>query len=282
MKLPLRRSCRRRSRSRHPLHPAQPEHGQRCVPRRRARSPLRAPGIACRRPSGPVGSVPYGARLRLRSDFPLAGYNPAALVILRTMQRYGIVLADGGTVALTAESDRFTTNTWASLGIGSRVFDQTAGAQKVFISDFAVSTPARASARPTIACAASRSSIQCSPTVSSKPGQFSGESVGVEHLRGMPRLSAGHPTVRQTAPRSQAWRSPISAPRARSTRRVRPLTQSGRPRTVLGNFSSDDSSTLSTNVPLRRRAIRLHPHMPRTTHAKTALRRPHHADRNDG
>ncbi len=89
-------------------------------------------------PSGPVGSVPYGARLRLRSDFPLAGYNPAALVILRTMQRYGIVLADGGIVALTAENDRYTTNTWAGLGLGSRVFDQTAGAQKVFVSDFAV------------------------------------------------------------------------------------------------------------------------------------------------
>jgi serine/threonine-protein kinase len=89
-------------------------------------------------PSGPSASVPYGARLRLRSDFPMAGYNAAAQVILRTMQRYGIVLADGGTVALTAESDRYTTNTWASLGIGSRVFDQTPGAQDVLISDFAV------------------------------------------------------------------------------------------------------------------------------------------------
>ena len=46
--------------------------------------------------------------------------------------------ADGGTVALNAESDRYTSNTWASLSIGSRVFDQTAGAQKVFVSDFAV------------------------------------------------------------------------------------------------------------------------------------------------
>ena len=89
-------------------------------------------------PSGPTASVPYGARLRLRSDFPMTGYNAAAQVILRTMQRYGIVLADGGTVALTAESGRYTTNTWASLGLGARVFDQTAGAQKVFISDFAV------------------------------------------------------------------------------------------------------------------------------------------------
>ena len=55
-------------------------------------------------PSGPRESVPYGARLRLRADFPLDGYNPAARVILNTFKRYGIVLSDGGNVALTAES----------------------------------------------------------------------------------------------------------------------------------------------------------------------------------
>lgn len=89
-------------------------------------------------PAGPVGTVPYGARLRLRADFPMTGYNAAAQVILRTLQRYGMVLADGGTIALTAESDRYTSATWASLGLGSRVFDLTAGAQKVLASDFQV------------------------------------------------------------------------------------------------------------------------------------------------
>jgi hypothetical protein len=89
-------------------------------------------------PNGPAASVPYGARLRLRSDFPLTNYNPAARVILNTLKRYGMVLADGGTVALTAESDLYTTTSWASLGIASRVFDQTAGATTVLASDFAV------------------------------------------------------------------------------------------------------------------------------------------------
>ncbi|MCB1640171.1 MAG: hypothetical protein KDI37_00435 [Xanthomonadales bacterium] len=89
-------------------------------------------------PSGPVGSVPYGVRMRLRANFPMTGYNPAAQVILRTMQRYGIVLADGGTVALTAESDRNTDHSWASLGIDSRVFDMTPGAADVLASDFEV------------------------------------------------------------------------------------------------------------------------------------------------
>ena len=91
-------------------------------------------------PSGPSGSVPYGARLRLRSDFPLAGYNAASQVILRTMQRYGIVLSDGGNIALTFESDRHTTAKWAGLGLDAHVFwDGSAGNRTpVQVGDFTV------------------------------------------------------------------------------------------------------------------------------------------------
>ena len=89
-------------------------------------------------PSGPEASVPYGSRLRLRTDFPVNLYNPAAQVILRTMQRYGIVLSDGGSIALTAESDLFTTHRWTELGIDSRVFDASVPAAPVRIQDFAV------------------------------------------------------------------------------------------------------------------------------------------------
>lgn len=89
-------------------------------------------------PSGPIGSVPYGARLRMRADFPLTGYSPAARVILNTLKRYGMVLADGGNIALTAESDLYTTTTWDELGINSRVFDLTAGAAQVLSTDFEV------------------------------------------------------------------------------------------------------------------------------------------------
>ena len=73
-------------------------------------------------PSGTVGSVPYGARLRLRPDFDMAGYNAAGQVILRTMQRYGIVLSDGGNIALTFESDRHTTASWSSVGVSAHMF----------------------------------------------------------------------------------------------------------------------------------------------------------------
>jgi serine/threonine-protein kinase len=59
---------------------------------------------------------PYGARLRLRADYPLDTLpSEAARVVARAMQRYGMVLADGGQVALTAQSDRFTRAKWAGL-----------------------------------------------------------------------------------------------------------------------------------------------------------------------
>ena len=39
---------------------------------------------------------PMGARFRLRSDFSFAGYSAQTQVVLRAMQRYGLILADNG------------------------------------------------------------------------------------------------------------------------------------------------------------------------------------------
>jgi serine/threonine-protein kinase len=69
---------------------------------------------------GPPDAPPYGARLRLRADYPLAALpNEAARVVARAMQRYGMLLSDAGRVALTAQSDRFSRSKWAGL-LGSR------------------------------------------------------------------------------------------------------------------------------------------------------------------
>ena len=51
---------------------------------------------------------------------------------------YGIVLADGGNIALTAESDRFSSHTWAELGVDSRLFDQAVPTAPVKVQDFTV------------------------------------------------------------------------------------------------------------------------------------------------
>jgi hypothetical protein len=60
--------------------------------------------------------VPYGARLRLKSTFNLAALPSAgARVVARALQRYGMFLADGGNIALTAQADTATTAKWDGL-----------------------------------------------------------------------------------------------------------------------------------------------------------------------
>jgi len=67
-------------------------------------------------PSGPSPAPVYGSRWRLRADFDLNSLpNEGARVVARAMQHYGMALADGGNIALTAQSDRFTTATWDGL-----------------------------------------------------------------------------------------------------------------------------------------------------------------------
>ncbi len=80
--------------------------------------------------SGGEDAPPYGVRLRLRADFPLASLpNDGARTVARAMQRYGIILADGGNVALTARSDRGSALRWEDV-LGSRDLDT------VQVSDF--------------------------------------------------------------------------------------------------------------------------------------------------
>jgi serine/threonine-protein kinase len=63
---------------------------------------------------GPADAPPYGARLRLRADYPVESLpSDGARVVARAMQRYGMLLADAGRIALTAQSDRFTRSKWA-------------------------------------------------------------------------------------------------------------------------------------------------------------------------
>jgi serine/threonine-protein kinase len=70
--------------------------------------------------SGGANAPPYGVRLRLRADFPLASLpSDGARVIARALQRYGMFLADGGNIPLSAQSDRFTTAKWSQVNVDS-------------------------------------------------------------------------------------------------------------------------------------------------------------------
>ena len=65
--------------------------------------------------STPALAAPYGARLRLRADYPLANLKPGARVVAVALQKYGMILSDAGQVALTATSDQLTTHKWSGL-----------------------------------------------------------------------------------------------------------------------------------------------------------------------
>lgn len=66
--------------------------------------------------SGGSAAPPYGVHLRLRADYPIDSLpSEGAKVVARAMQKYGMYHADGGNIALTAQSDRHTTAKWDGL-----------------------------------------------------------------------------------------------------------------------------------------------------------------------
>ena len=66
--------------------------------------------------TGGSNAPPYGVQLRLRADYPVDSLPSAgAKVVARAMQKYGMYHADGGIIALTAQSDRRTTAKWNGL-----------------------------------------------------------------------------------------------------------------------------------------------------------------------
>ena len=65
---------------------------------------------------GSAGAPPYGIHLRLDPSYPIDTLpTEGAKVVARALQKYGMVHSDGGQVALTAASDRYTTATWDGL-----------------------------------------------------------------------------------------------------------------------------------------------------------------------
>jgi serine/threonine-protein kinase len=70
-------------------------------------------------PRGPVNAPPMGARFRLKSSFDLSKLTPAAQVVARAMQKYGMFLSDGGNIALSAQNDADTKAKYADIDFGS-------------------------------------------------------------------------------------------------------------------------------------------------------------------
>ena len=57
-------------------------------------------------PTGGANTLPYGARLRLRADYALASLpNDNARTVAKALQKYGMYLADGGNIYISATAD---------------------------------------------------------------------------------------------------------------------------------------------------------------------------------
>ncbi len=75
-------------------------------------------------PENPAPDAPpYGVRFRLKPDFDESGYSDSEKVILKALKTHGMLLSDGGEIALTFADDRNSTAKWADLGIEAQSFN---------------------------------------------------------------------------------------------------------------------------------------------------------------
>jgi hypothetical protein len=65
--------------------------------------------------SGGSNAPPYGVHFRLKAGVDISGLSPGAQVVAKALKKYGMFHADGGNIALTAQSDRFTAAKWSGL-----------------------------------------------------------------------------------------------------------------------------------------------------------------------
>jgi serine/threonine-protein kinase len=86
------------------------------LPNNRVKRGFVRPATHATSTTGGTNAPPYGVHLRLRADYPIDALPTAgARVVARAMQRYGLYHADGGNIALTAQSDRHTAAKWSGL-----------------------------------------------------------------------------------------------------------------------------------------------------------------------
>ena len=70
-----------------------------------------------------ANAPPYGVRFRLKASFDETPFTAGAKVILHAMKKYGMLLSDGGNIALTFADDRTSTAKWAAQRITVQTFN---------------------------------------------------------------------------------------------------------------------------------------------------------------
>lgn len=73
--------------------------------------------------SSNANAPPYGVRFRLKPTFDETPYNANARVLIKALKKYGMILSDGGNIALTFADDRRSTAKWSTLGITPQIFN---------------------------------------------------------------------------------------------------------------------------------------------------------------
>lgn len=68
---------------------------------------------------GPQQAPPMGVLFRLKPNFDMSQLSPAGRVVARALQKYGMYLADQGSITLTAQSDKDTAAKYADVGFDS-------------------------------------------------------------------------------------------------------------------------------------------------------------------
>jgi len=88
--------------------------------------------------SGGPDTLPTGARLRLRRDYDLASLpDDAARVVARTLQHYGMYLADGGNIFISATTDAADAIGNSAVGaLRPRDFEMVGGGRRIGRNDY--------------------------------------------------------------------------------------------------------------------------------------------------
>lgn len=80
--------------------------------------------------------IPYGTRLRLKASFNISTLSSSAQVVAKALKKYGMILADGGEIALTAKSDANSSVKYENLG-----FINNKSLTSLKVTDFEVVPP---------------------------------------------------------------------------------------------------------------------------------------------
>jgi hypothetical protein len=88
--------------------------------------------------TGGADTLPTGARLRLRGDYNLGSLpNEAARVVARTLQHYGMYLADGGNIYISATTDTSDVISGSAVGaLRPRDFEMVGGGRRIGRHDY--------------------------------------------------------------------------------------------------------------------------------------------------